>query len=366
MTEPVNYAGAGVDYDAMDPFKLACQHAARNTGGNTEYLGYYDVPSSRGESVQVLDGPDSYLAHVVEGLGTKALVADAVAPLTGRSHYDAIAHDTVATIINDLLTLGALPLATAMFLAVSDSSWFADTQRAADLAEGWARACHVSGCVWTGGETQTLPGVIMPGTVLLGGSATGIVRPRSNIIHGNIAPGDTIVLLASSGIHANGLTLVRQIADRTGYDARLADGRMLGEALLDPSVIYAPVMRSLLDDGLPIHYAVHITGHGWRKLMRAVEPFVYIIDEVPEPPPVFDFLGTNGPVSLEDLYGTFNMGAGFALIVHRDDARRVVQIAAGHGIEAWVAGRVERRGGDKAVEIRPLDIRYEGASLTVR
>ena len=183
-------------------------------------------------------------------------------------------------IVNDMVTLGALPLAVAMHLGAGSSDWFHDERRAEDLVNGWRKACELARCAWGGGETPTLGGVVEPHAVVLAGSAIGMVKPKERLIRANIQDGDAIVLFESSGIHANGLTLARAIAERAprGYLTPLRDGRPYGEALLDPTHIYVGVIEDCLTRGIDIHYAVNITGHGWRKLMRAQEPFAYVID----------------------------------------------------------------------------------------
>ncbi len=367
MTKPnLTYASSGVNYDALDPFKRRAQAAALATAANIKRLGFSEVSSSRGESAYLVEAADHYLAHVEEGLGTKNLVADAVHKLTGKHYYGALAQDTVAMIVNDMITLGALPISVAMHLGVGDTAWFEDEDRVAGLVEGWKRACDLSRCVWGGGETPGLTGVVMPEAVVLAGSAVGIIKPKDRLITGRIADGDVIVLIESSGIHANGLTLARKIAETTGYDAKLTDGRLYGEALLDPTHIYVPVVEDCLDAGLKLHYATNITGHGWRKLMRAVEPFVYEIDTIPEPQPVFTFIQEHGPVDDREAYGNFNMGIGFALYVSPSEAQAVIDIAANNSLKAWVGGKIHKDGAAKRVVIGPKNITYEGETLNVR
>ena len=273
---PLTYAASGVDYDLMDPFKRLAQQAARATAGNLAHFGFEEVAASRGESAYLIETPEAYLAHVEEGLGTKNLVADAMYRLTGRTFYDAIGQDTVAMIVNDLITVGAMPVSIAMHLAVGTSEWFADAQRVADLVQGFQHACNLARAVWGGGETPTLRKIVAPDTAVLAGSAVGIIRPKERLIRANLAEGDVILFLAASGIHANGLTLAQRIADRLpqGYLTPIGDGRPYGEALLDPTPIYVPVLDDLLAAGIVPHYTANVTGHGWRKLMRASEPFV--------------------------------------------------------------------------------------------
>lgn len=363
---PLTYEGSGVNYDAMDPFKRMAQLAARETATNIARFALAEVEGSRGESAYLIEAEDHYLAHVEEGLGTKNLVADTMHRITGKQYYANVAQDTVAMIVNDLVTLGAMPLSVAMHLAPGSSEWFEDEERLVSLIEGWKYACNQARSVWGGGETPTLKGVVVPGAAVLSGSAMGIIKPKERLIGGDIQDGDSIVMLASSGVHANGLTLARQIADRTGYDARLSDNRLFGEALLDPTVIYVPVVEDCQDAEIDIHYAVNITGHGWRKLMRAVEPFVYQIDTIPEPQPVFRFIQDNGPVDDEEMYGNYNMGVGFALYVPQSDAERVIEVATQNGIKAWVGGHIAKAGDEKRVVIQPKGLAYEGDTLGVR
>ncbi len=364
----MTYAGSGVDYDALDPFKRRAQIAGRSTADVLRRLGVSEVAASRGESAYLIETPDGFLAHVEEGLGTKNLVADAMYRLVpSRSFYDHLAQDTVAMIVNDMVTLGALPLAVAMHLGAGSSDWFKDEGRAEDLVNGWRSACELARCAWGGGETPTLGGVVETATVVLAGSAIGLVKPKERLIRGNIQAGDAIVVFESSGIHANGLTLARAVAERAprGYLTPLADGRSYGEALLDPTHIYVGLVEDCLDRGVDIHYAVNVTGHGWRKLMRSPEPFAYIIDTVPVPHPVFDFIQAAGHVDDVEAYGNFNMGAGFALYVPEKDVATVIELARAFPFAALRAGHIEKSS-TRRVVIVPRQLEYAGDTLAVR
>jgi phosphoribosylformylglycinamidine cyclo-ligase len=369
--QPLTYAGSGVSYDQMDPFKRLAMQAASSTDSNITRFGWIVDRTSRGESsfaIKSVDGRPialTRLAGIPEGLGTKNLVADAVRSLSGRTHYDQIAQDAVAMMVNDIATLGDLPLYTGMHCAAGRSDWFTDEERARDLVWGWAKACDLARCVYGPGESPTLVDIIHPDRVVLDGFVIGQALDGHIGVSGP-RPGDAIVMLASSGIHANGITLARRIAERTGYDALLSDGRPFGETILDPTTIYVPVVEDCLRAGISLHYMVNITGHGWRKLMRSNEPLVYVIDTIPTPQPVFDFIAQNGPVDLREMYGNYNMGAGFALYIAPEDTERVISIAGGLGVEAWSAGRIERQKDEKKVLIQPLDLTFEGDTLRVR
>lgn len=367
----MSYKDSGVDYGAMDPFKRACQMAAKQTAKNMERFGLKEVGSSRGESAYLFEAADCLWGYVEEGLGTKNLVADAVRKYTGETYYDKVAQCTLAMIINDLITLGALPVVTAMHVAVGSSDWFEDEQRYTDLIQGWQKACHMARCAWGGGETPTLKGIVEPGTAVLSGSGIGIVKPKSMWIdHRDIEIGDVIMLIGSSGIHANGLTMARKIAEKLprGYEQLIEPGHVsYGEAILMPTIIYARLIEECLNQGVDIHYTVNITGHGWRKLMRAEENLRYIIEKVPEPQAVFRVIQEYGKVSDRDMYGDFNMGAGFALYVPERDAEEVENIAESLQMNALKAGFIEGSPDeDKHVIIEPKGLEYSGQDLQVR
>ncbi len=308
-----------------------------------------------------------YLASIVECLGSKALVADEMAVLTGRSHYDAIAQDTIAMAINDLITVGATPLVVQAYWAAGGSDWFGDATRAQSLVAGWKRACDLCQVAWGGGETPALAGIVEAGRIDLAASCTGLVNPKQRLSLGEkLGPGDAIVLLASSGIHANGLSLARKLVERLplGYLTPVQPGLSYGEALLAPTTLYSPVTEALYRAGIHTHYASNITGHGWRKLLRHPKPLRYRVHTLPAVPAVLSFIQRHAQQDDHEAYGTLNMGAGFALFVPADQARRTVEIAAEHGVAATWAGVVEA--GDKELLIEPLGLRFGADDLQLR
>ncbi len=362
-----SYAAAGVDYSVLDRVKRLAQDEARGMAACLAAWGFGEVGTSRGETAYVVDAGEHYLATVVECLGTKSLIADAMRPHLGRSSYDRIARDTVAAVVNDLAAVGALPVVVSAYFGAGSAAWFADEERATDLVRGWAEACREAGAAWGGGESPALSGIVQPGAIDLAGSAVGIIRPKERMVRADkIRPGDAIVLVASSGIHANGLTLARRVATELprGYLTQLPDGRSLGEALLAPSPLYAPLVREVQEAGVDLRYLVHITGHGWRKLMRAERELTYVIDRVPEVPPDLAFLSRTAGLSDAEAYGTFNMGAGFAFYVDPGQASAVTAAARNRGLRALVAGSIEE--GPRRVIIRPRSIEYTAGSLHIR
>ncbi len=363
----IDYRQAGVDYGKIDPLKILAQQAAAATAGNLARHGLTEIRESRGESAYVVDCGDFLLASITECLGTKALVADAMRKITGRTYYDRIAQDTLAMAINDLITVGATPVSVHAYWATGGSAWFGDEQRARDLVNGWKDACDRSGVAWGGGETPALAGVVCDDRIDLAASCVGIVRPKTRLTLGHsLAVGDAVVLLASSGIHANGLSLARKVAEGLpdGYATKLPDGTLYGEALLAPTTLYSPVTEALFAAGIVPHYAANVTGHGWRKLMRHGGTFTYRMHAVPPVPAVLRFLADTAGNDAREAYGNLNMGAGFALYVARGDAERVVAVARQQDVDAWVAGSVEA--GPKQVVIEPIGITFGADDLHVR
>jgi phosphoribosylformylglycinamidine cyclo-ligase len=366
-TETLSYEQAGVNYDLIDPLKIAAQRAAAATGAHLAGHGFSEVAASRGESAYVVDVGPFYLATIVECLGTKTLVADEMARLTGKSFYDRIAQDTIAMAINDLITVGATPLIVQAYWAAGGSDWFADTQRAQTLVAGWKQACDTCGVAWGGGETPALAGIVESGRIDLAAGCTGLINPKERLSVGDkLGPGDAIVLLASSGIHANGLSLARKLVERLpqGYLTEIAPGLSYGDALLAPTVLYSPVTEALWKAGIAAHYCANITGHGWRKLLRHPGEFTYRIQTVPPVTPVLKFIQELAGQDDAEAYSTLNMGAGFAIFVPQAQAEQVVAISRAQGVEAWVAGTVEA--GPKRLLIEPLGIEYGTDALQLR
>lgn len=367
MGDNSSYSKSGVVYEIMDPVKKLSQQKARETSGNLEGLGFKEVSQSRGETAYVWDQGEYYMASVLECLGSKNLVADETRKITGKTYYDAIAQDTVATAVNDLCSVGAQPLVVNAYFSLGDSNWLSDEARTKDLIEGWAKACNLSGATWGGGETPTIKGVTYPEAINLAASAVGIINPKERLVLGEkIQNGDAIILIESNGIHANGVTLTRQIAEKLpeGYGTKMDDGELFGEALLKPTHLYPKLIAALFEAGIDLHYIVNITGHGFRKLMRADKNFSYNIEEVPPKTPLFEFIQTHAGISDEEMYGTFNMGAGFALYIPEGQAGKASEVASKLNLKSWKAGKVEN--GEKQVNIKPLNITFKADSLGVR
>jgi phosphoribosylformylglycinamidine cyclo-ligase len=236
--------------------------------------------------------------------------------------------------------------------------------------KGWKAACDRCGVAWGGGETPALAGIVEGGRIDLAASCTGLISPKSRLSVGErLAPGDAIVLLESSGIHANGLSLARKLAEQLpeGYLTDIGTARpanATARRCWPPPCSTARSPRRWLRAGLSVHYSANITGHGWRKLLRHPGQFTYRIHTVPPVTPVLKFMQQHCRLDDREAYSTLNMGAGFALFVPAQEAAQVVQVAEGCGVKAWHAGQVEA--GAKRLFIEPLGIEFSDADLQLR
>ena len=366
MKKKITYAQVGDNYDTKDPIKKLAQLAARQTAIRNR-SGFEELSQSRGESAFVWKVGKTLIASVVEGLGTKNLVADEMRKITGKTYYDIIGHDTVATIINDLITVGAKPLVIHAYWAIEDNSWLQDKKRMEDFIRGWRDACKISETVWGGGETPTLKGIIEPQTVDLGGSAVGILKSEKHIITDqNLKIGDRIILIKSAGVNANGISLTRAISKKLtkGYATKLPFGIMYGEALLTKTNIYAGLVQDLLAAGLNIHYISNITGHGLRKIMRAHQNFTYLVEKLFEPQEVFTFIQKHAHINDYEMYQTFNMGQDYAIFVSPKDVQKTQSIITKNKFQSIVAGYVAK--GPRQVLLKPKNITFKSETLDLR
>ncbi len=362
----ITYSQVGDNYDTKDPIKKLAQKAAKETGKNLKKYGYLEIADSRGESAFVWKQGNTLMASAIEGLGTKNLVADGSRTKT-RTYYDIIGHDTVATIINDLITVGAKPLVVHAYWAIENNDWLQDRDRMTDLIAGWKNACDISGATWGGGETATLKGIVEPNTVDLGGSAIGIIKnPKNLITDKNLRPGDRIILIKSNGINANGLSLARAVAKKlkNGYSTKLKNGKKFGESLLTKTNIYANLIQDLQESNVNIHYVSNITGHGLRKIMRARQEYTYMVEKILPPQEIFSFIQLNAGLSDDEMYQTYNMGMDYAIFVNSKDVPKSLNLILKNNFEAIDAGYVET--GKRQVIIKPKNLVFGGETLDMR
>ena len=358
------YRSAGVDYETLDAGKRSALSEALATSGLLSAAGGRAVDESRGEPAFVFEVAGRMMAFVVEGLGTKSIIARQVSEELGFSGFGNVAYDTVAAIVNDLCCVGALPLVVNAYFATGASDWYSRRERHEDLLSGWREACVDAGATWGGGESPSLPGLVETRDIELAGSAVGMVpEGRQAILGAGLVAGDEIVLVASSGLHANGSSLARAVAAELpeGYATPLPSGRPFGEALLDRSVMYVGLVRALMSSSIEVHYLSHITGHGLLKLMRPRRELTYRIGWLPGVPEVLGFLVEQADMAPAAAYTTFNMGCGFAVYCRAGYGEEVVRLASGLGLSAGVAGTVEA--GPRRVVLEPVDVVFESGDM---
>jgi len=349
-----HYAAAGVDADreqrAMRPFLDLIERTDRfRTGAGKPLLGL-------GHYANVLDlGGGMGLAIATDGVGTKILVAQ----MMGK--FDTVGIDCVAMNVNDIICLGAEPLAMVDYIALE----CADEQLLEQLAVGLCRGAELAGISIPGGEVAQVAEMIrgpVPGQAFdLVGTAVGLVGLERLITGRDIRAGDVLIGLASSGIHSNGLTLARRaLFEQAGYkpDTYLPEfGRRVGEELLEPTRIYVSLVRRLLQEQLPLRALAHISGDGLFNLTRFPASVGFVVEEWPAIPPVFQVIARAGQVPWAEMFKVFNMGIGFCLVVPPEPAvvEAVQAICASEGIASLALGRAVADPQGR-IELRPYGL----------
>ncbi len=307
-------------------------------GGIGGFAGLFDA-----SALKAMDHP--LLATSADGVGTKVAIAQAL------DKHDTIGFDLVGMLVDDLVVVGAEPLFLTDYIATGRVI----PERIAAIVKGIAEACVEAGCALLGGETAEHPGLLGPDEYDVAGSTTGVVDAADLLGPGRVRPGDVVIAMAASGLHANGYSLVRQVllgaADVGGagwsLDRHVDElGRTLGEELLEPTRIYAKACLALAD-GTVTHAMAHVTGGGLADNLSRVLPveLTATLDRSTWTPlPVFDLVRRVGQIPQPDLEQTLNCGIGMVALVPPDDADRALALLAGHGVQAWVAGQVTAAG----------------------
>jgi phosphoribosylformylglycinamidine cyclo-ligase len=267
------------------------------------------------------------VAMGTDGVGTKMIVAERL------DRFDTIGIDCVAMNVNDLICVGAEPIAMVDFILCDR----ADPAVTAQLGAGLRRGAELAGIEIPGGEIAQV-GEIVNGWEL-GGTAIGIVDVDEIVDGGRIEPGDALIGLPSSGLHANGYTLARKALDELDLDDERLE-RPLGEVLLEPTEIYVRAVLDLLRSRVDVRGLAHITGDGLNNLLRLAAPVGYRVDDPLPVPPVFELIAELGQVSPEEMYEVFNMGCGFVCVVAARDEADAIELLRGHYPEAKRIGAV--------------------------
>jgi phosphoribosylformylglycinamidine cyclo-ligase len=329
-----SYRRAGVDIAAGDRAVELMRDAIARTAG-PEVIGGVGGFAGLFDASRLTAFRRPLLATSTDGVGTKVVIASRL----GR--YGTIGVDLVAMVVDDLVTCGAEPLFMTDYVVFGELR----PERASAIVAGVAEGCVQAGCALIGGETAEHPGHLGPDDFDLAGAATGVVEADRLLGPDRVAVGDVVIGLASSGLHANGFSLVRHVIDRAGLDlaAEFPElGRALGEELLTPTRIYARDCLALAAE-CEVHAYAHVTGGGLAaNLARVLPPGAdAVLDRGTWcPPAVFGVLASRGGVSQAEMERVFNMGVGMTAVVARADADRALRLLAIRDVPAWVLGEV--------------------------
>jgi phosphoribosylformylglycinamidine cyclo-ligase len=336
----LRYDEAGVDVDREEKALTGLLGWARRTfelrkkgepGSSVLDIGYF---------ANVIEiAPGLGLAVSADGVGTKLLVAQ----LADR--YDTVGIDLVAMNVNDLICLGAEPVALLDYLAVEDP----DPRLLAEIGKGLYRGCEEARITLPGGELAQIGSMLkgaVPGRAFdVAGFVVGTVALDRINTGKDVRPGDVVLGFASTGLHSNGYSLARKALFEAGglkVGDRLPEcgGKTVGEVLLEPTRIYVkPVLELLKTPGLRIGALAHITGDGFLNMARIEAPCGFVLDRLPEPPAIFGVIQKKGGVPLVEMYVAYNMGIGFTVTVGPESEARVLEVAKRHGYACQRIGK---------------------------
>ena len=340
----MDYKKAGVDieagYRSVELMKDAVKSTMRPEvlGGLGGFSGAFSL-----EKIKEMEEP--VLLSGTDGCGTKVKLAFIL------DKHDTIGIDAVAMCVNDVVCAGGEPLFFLDYIACGKNY----PEKIATIVSGVAEGCRQSECALIGGETAEHPGLMPQDEYDLAGFAVGVVDKKDLITGENIKPGDTLIGIASSGVHSNGFSLVRKVftmseeALNTHYDSL---GTTLGEALIAPTRIYVKALKSVKAAGVTIKGCSHITGGGfYENIPRMLHDGVRAVVKKDSytVPPIFKMLAVEGDIAEEMMYNTFNMGLGMVLAVAPEDAEKTMEAIKAAGEECYVVGHVEA--GEKGVTL---------------
>ena len=338
----MDYKSAGVDVEAGRAFvqrikeSVEATHRSEVVGGLGGFGGMIRLPDGMRQPL---------LVSGTDGVGTKLELAQ-----DHRAHHG-VGIDLVAMCVNDVITSGAAPLLFLDYMATGALS--PDTM--AEVVEGIADGCRASGCALLGGETAEMPGFYPAGRYDLAGFCVAVVE-ESELIDGNrIQPGDAVIGVASSGVHSNGFSLVRNVLEKAGADASTRYGpsqRSLITDLLQPTELYPALVQALLKSNIPLNGMAHITGGGLPENLPRCLPEGCQARLTPDSwprPALFDWLQNAGEIPEKDLWNTFNLGIGFCLVLPPESINRALAICQDTGHQAWTIGSIEASQADEGL-----------------
>lgn len=334
----LTYSDAGVDIDAGNLLVEKIKPAVRSTrrpGADGEIGGFGGL-----FDLKAAGFTDPVLVAANDGVGTKLKIA------IDADRHDTVGIDLVAMCVNDLVVQGAEPLFFLDYFATGKL----DPDQGAAIVGGIAEGCRQAGCALIGGETAEMPGMYAGGDYDLAGFAVGAAERGKLLPAGDIAEGDVILGLSSSGVHSNGYSLVRKIVALSGLawdaPAPFAENKTLAEALMTPTKIYVkPLLKAIRETGA-IKALAHITGGGFPENIPRVLPkhLAAEIDlDAVKPPAVFSWLARTGGVAANEMLRTFNCGVGMIAVVQASDVERVSAVLSAEGESVFTLGRMVAR-----------------------
>ncbi|MGE4582453.1 MAG: phosphoribosylformylglycinamidine cyclo-ligase [Synechococcus sp.] len=338
----MDYKSAGVDVEAGRAFvqrikeSVEATHRSEVVGGLGGFGGMIRLPDGMRQPL---------LVSGTDGVGTKLELAQ-----DHRAHHG-VGIDLVAMCVNDVITSGAAPLFFLDYMATGALS----PDAMAEVVVGIADGCRASGCALLGGETAEMPGFYPAGRYDLAGFCVAVVE-ESELIDGNrIQPGDAVIGVASSGVHSNGFSLVRNVLEKAGADASTRYGpsqRSLIGDLLQPTELYPALVQALLKNNIPLNGMAHITGGGLPENLPRCLPEGCQARLTPDSwprPALFNWLQNAGEIPEKDLWNTFNLGIGFCLVLPPASINRALAICQDTGHQAWTIGSIEASQADEGL-----------------
>ncbi|MDD6789900.1 MAG: phosphoribosylformylglycinamidine cyclo-ligase [Lachnospira sp.] len=332
----MDYKTAGVDIEAgYKSVELMKQYVAKTV--RPEVLGGIGGFSGAFSAQKFKDMEEPTLLSGTDGVGTKLKIAFTM------DKHDTVGIDCVAMCVNDVACAGGEPLFFLDYIACGKN----EPEKIADIVKGVAEGCLQSGCALIGGETAEMPGFYPVNEYDLAGFAVGVVDKKDLITGQNIKAGDTLVGIASSGVHSNGFSLVRKVFTitpeslNTYYDSL---GKTLGEALLAPTKIYVKALSAVKKAGVTIKGCSHITGGGFYENVPRMLPdgISAMISKDSYPvPPIFKMLQKDGNIDEHVMYNTFNMGIGMVLALDPADVDKAMEAIGAAGEKAYVIGQTQ-------------------------
>lgn len=340
----MDYKNAGVDIEAgYKSVELMKKHI--KTTMRPEVLGGIGGFAGAFSLAKIKDMEEPILLSGTDGCGTKVQLAYIM------DKHDTIGIDAVAMCVNDIACSGGEPLFFLDYIACGKNY----PEKIATIVSGVAEGCNQSGAALVGGETAEHPGLMPEDEYDLAGFAVGVVEKKDLITGENIKPGDTLIGIASSGVHSNGFSLVRKVFEMTKesldtyYDEL---GKTLGEALIEPTRIYVKALKSVKDAGVTIKGCSHITGGGFYENIPRMLPDgvrAQVKKDSYEVPAIFKLLAKKGDIDEHMMYNTYNMGVGMCLAIDPADADKTIAAIEAAGDKAFVLGTVVA--GEKGVDL---------------